>query len=131
MLREAGPSGSAPARRPAVTPAAPARRPAVTPAARSRSRAPLNWEVTEEEEDFLEQQVRPPSHVLACCLLCNVRSVDQVRNLSTVSLQEPRSAVEGKRFSAMTSLLQSELQRKQDQVMDLLLGACFWVTSVG
>ena len=67
VLRTAGPRGSAPARRPAATPAAPARRPAVTPAARSRSGAPVNWEVTEDEEDFLERQVRPPSHLL--CLL--------------------------------------------------------------
>ena len=59
-------------------PAAPARRPAVTPAARSRSRAPVNWEVNEEEEDFLERQVRPPSHLPVSSLLADCFVIYQV-----------------------------------------------------
>ena len=99
VLREAGPSGSAPARRPAVTPAAPVRRPAITPAARSRSQAPVNWEVNEEEEDFLERQVRPPSHLLvsllADCFVVYQVSTKPCETLLMLNLQVPCCAVEG------------------------------------
>ena len=53
VLREAGPSGSAPARRPATAPGA-------------RNRAPRKWEVAEEEEDLMEDLV---SQVFLCAFV--------------------------------------------------------------